>query len=56
MRKALQSQLRMSRIAKISLPATDSLSIMEEKILIDILIKDLEEEKEELEKLKNKNR
>lgn len=44
----------MSRIAKISVFETDEMDIMEEREFINILVKDLEEEKEEMEKLKKK--
>lgn len=54
MKKAQQAQLRMSRIARISIQETDAMDIMEEREFINILVSDLEEEKQEMEKLKNK--
>ena len=44
----------MSRIAKVSVSETDTMDIMEEREFINILIKDLEEEKEEIEKQNRK--
>ena len=44
----------MSRIAKVSVSETDAMDIMEERDFINILIKDLEDEKEEMEKQRAK--
>ena len=44
----------MSRVAHISITETDAMSMVENRDFIEVLIEDLEKEKEEIEKAKNK--
>lgn len=46
MKKALQTQMRLSKIANISLTETDAMDILEERELVLLLTKELNNEQE----------